>query len=163
MDVSNDDRGSNRLVAETFVPMMVEAFHDGVREVASLSRWLLATLVVINGAAAVSLLPLEMPNGAKLGAAGAFLFGIVAALGSALWSLHAFKRVSVGAGTMLAYWLTVADDGPRLEALEATMKRHMDQAIGSRATHSMVFASVAAFLAGCALASWGILSHGELQ
>ena len=56
---------------------------------------------------------------------------------------------SIAAGTMLGYWLTVADDGPRLEALEATMKRHMDQAIGcARATHFFVFASIAAFLAG---------------
>jgi len=162
MDEDTNERVSNRLAAEAFMPMMVEAFHDGVREVASLSRWLLATLVVINDAAAVSLLPLGMAIGAKLGAAGAFLLGIVAALGSALWSLHAFKRVSIGAGTMLGYWLTVADDGPRLEALEASMKRHMDQAIGSRATHLLVFASVAAFLLGCAVAGWGILARGEL-
>jgi hypothetical protein len=36
---------------------------------------------------------------------------------------------------MLGYWLTVAGDGPRLEALELSMKRHMHQAIGCRATH----------------------------
>jgi hypothetical protein len=46
---------------------------------------------------------------------------------------------------------------PRREALEATIKRHMDQAVGSRATHLFVFASVAAFLTGCAMAGWGIL------
>jgi hypothetical protein len=151
------------LAAETFMPMMMEAFHDGLREVASLSRWLLATLVAINGAAAISVLPLKIAAAAKLGGAGAFLFGILAALGAGLWSLYAFKRVSVAAGTMMGYWLTVADDGPRLAALEATMKRHMDQAIGSPATHVLVFASVAAFLAGCALTGWGMLSQGQLQ
>ncbi|MEA3002392.1 MAG: hypothetical protein QOH81_1180 [Sphingomonadales bacterium] len=162
MTGENDKRASNRLAAETFMPMMVEAFHDGLREVGSLSRWLLATLVVINGAAAIALLPLKMARGAKLGGAGAFLFGILAALGAGLWSLYAFKRVSIAAGTMLGYWLSVADDGPRLEVLEATMKRHMDQAVGSRATHFLVFASVAAFLIGCALAGLGMLSQGEL-
>jgi len=46
---------------------------------------------------------------------------------------------------------------PRLEALEATMKRHLDQAIDSRATHLFVFASAAAFLTGCAMEGWRIL------
>ena len=162
MDEDNDERASDRLVAQIFTPMMMESFHDGLREVASLSRWLLATLVLINGAAAISLLPLDMATGAKLGAAGAFLMGILSALGAASWSLYAFKRVSIAAGTMLAYWLTVADDGSRLEALEATMKRQLDQAVGSRATHLLVFASVVAFVVGCALASWGLLSEGKL-
>ncbi len=158
MAVDNDERASNQLAAETFMPIMVEAFHDGLREVASLSRWLLATLVVINGAAAIAVLPLKMAPGAKLGGAGAFLFGILAALGAGLWSLYAFKRVSIAANTMMGYWLTVAGDGQRVAALEATMKRHMDQAVGSRGTHYLVFASVAAFLVGCALAGRGLLS-----
>jgi len=33
----------------------------------------------------------------------------------------------------------------------------MDQAVCSRATHLFVFASVTAFLTGCAMAGWGIL------
>ena len=152
------DQAANRLSAETFMPVMVEAFHDGLKEVASLSRWLLATLVVINGAAAIAVLPLKMASGAKLGGAGAFLVGILAALGAGLWSLYAFKRVSIAANTMMGYWLTVAGDGQRVAALEATLKRHMDQAIGSRGTHFFIFASVAAFLAGCILTGWGLLS-----
>ena len=137
---------------------MVEAFHDGLHEIASLSRWLLATLVVINGAATIAVLPLKMGDGAKLGSAGAFLLGILAALGAGIWSLYAFKRVSIAANTMMGYWLTVSGDGSRVAALEATMKRHMDQAIGSRGTHYFVFASVAAFLIGCALAGWGLMA-----
>src|SRR3990170_8602061 len=92
---------SNQRAAETFMPMMVEAFHDGLREAGSLSRWLLATLVAINGAAGISMLPLKLEMGAKLAAAGAFLLGILAALAAAIWSLYAFKRVSTSAGTML--------------------------------------------------------------
>src|SRR5260370_41395463 len=126
MAEDNDERASNQLAAETFMPIMVEAFHDGLREVASLSRWLLATLVVINGAAAIAVLPLKMATGAKLGGAGAFLFGILAALGAGLWSLYAFKRVSIAANTMMGYWSTVAGDGPRGAALEAKMETHMD-------------------------------------
>jgi hypothetical protein len=37
------------------------------------------------------------------------------------------------------------------------MKRHIDQAIGSRTTLLFVFASVTAFLTGCAMAGWGVL------
>jgi hypothetical protein len=154
----DEQRGANRLAAQTFMPMMVEAFQDGLHEVASLSRWLLATLVVINGAAALTVLPLKMQPAVKLAAAVAFLIGILAALGAALWSLYAFKRVSIAAATMVGYWLKVADDGQRLDALEATMKRHLDQAVGSRATHLLVFASVTAFLVGCGLAGWGMLT-----
>jgi len=154
----DDERGANRLAAQTFMQMMVEAFQDGLHEVASLSRWLLATLVVINGAAALTVLPLKMAPSVKLAAAVAFLIGILAALGAALWSLYAFKRVSIAAATMVGYWLKVADDGQRLDALEATMKRHLDQAVGSRATHLLVFASVTAFLVGCGLAGWGMLT-----
>ena len=156
----SEDKGlqtSNRLAADTFIPMMVEAFHDGLREAGSLSRWLLATLGAVNGAAAISMLPLKMGAAAKLGGAGAFLCGILAALGAGLWSLYAFKRVSTGAGTMLGYWLSVADDGPRLAALEASMKRHMDQAIGARGTHVFIVGSIAAFLIGCAFVGWGLI------
>ena len=156
MDEDKEEHAHDRLAAQTFMPMMVEAFHDGLREAGSLSRWLLATLVAINGAAAITMLPLEMATAAKVGGAGAFLLGILAALGAGLWSLFAFKRVSTAAGTMLGYWMSVADDGPRLEALEASMKRHMDQAVGSRGTHVWLFASVAAFLVGCAFAGWGL-------
>lgn len=163
MAEDNDERASSQLAAETFMPIMVGAFHDGLHEVASLSRWLLATLVVINGAAAIAVLPLKLGMEAKLWGAGAFLLGILAALGAGLWSLYTFKRVSIAASTMMGYWLTVAEDGQRLAALEATMKRHMDQAIGSRGTHYFVFASMAAFLMGCALAGWGLLSRGGLQ
>jgi hypothetical protein len=158
MNEDHDEQASNRLAAETFMPVMVEAFQDGLREVASLSRWLLATLVVINGAAAIATLPLKMAAGFKLVGAGAFLVGILAALGAGLWSLYAFKRVSIAANTMMGYWLTVAGDGARVAALEATMKRHMDQTIGSRETHLFVFASVAAFLVGCIVTGWGLLS-----
>lgn len=154
---------SSQLAAETFVPIMMEAFHDGLREVASLSRWLLATLVAINGAAAITMFPLRMATGAKLGGAVAFLVGVLAALGAGIWSLYAFKRVSVAASTMMGYWLTVAGDGQRVQALEATMKRHMDQAVGSRATHIWVFASLTAFLVGCAVTGWGVLSQGGMK
>ena len=85
-------------------------------------------------------------------------FGIMAAVGAGLWSLYEFKRVTIAANTMMGYWLAIAGDAPRVAALEA--KRHMDQAIGSRGTHFFVFASVAAFLAGCAFTGWGLLSLG---
>jgi hypothetical protein len=163
MDENNEERVADRLAAETFVPMMMESFHDGLREAGSMSRWLLATLVAVNGAAAISLVPLRIAIDAKLAGAGAFLFGILAALGAGLWSLYAFKRVSKSARTMLGYWLTVAGEGSRLEALEASMQRHMDQAVGARATHYFVLASVAAFLTGCALAGWGMLLQGAAK
>jgi hypothetical protein len=156
MGENQNEAVSNRLAAETFMPIMVEAFHDGLREVASLSRWLLATLVVINGAAVIAVLPLSIGTSAKLGAAGAFLVGILAALGAGIWSLYAFKRVSIAANTMMGYWLTVGGDAPRLAALEASMKSNMDQAIGSRGAHYFVFASVAAFLIGCGVTGWGL-------
>ena len=159
MDEENGS-ASNRLAAETFMPMMVEAFHDGLREAGSMSRWLLATLVAINGAAAISMLSLKIMPVAKLGSASAFLVGILSAIGAGCWSLFSFKRVTAGAGTMLAYWLSVANDGPRLEVLEATMKKHFEQAIGSRGTHLLVLVSVVAFLLGCGIAGWGLLATG---
>src|SRR3954468_19383223 len=159
MSENNDQRPPNRLAAETFMPIMVEAFHDGLHEVASLSRWLLATLVVINGAATIAVLPLQIASRAKLAAGGEFVLGILAAVGAGLWSLYEFKRVSIAANTMMGYWLAIVGDAPRVAALEATLKRHMDQAIGSRGTHFFVFASVAAFLAGCAFTGWGFLAE----
>ena len=157
--MDEEDNASNRLAAETFMPMMVEAFHDGLREAGSMSRWLLATLVAINGAAAISMLPLTIMPAAKLASATAFLVGILAAIGAGCWSLFSFKRVTAGAGTMLAYWLSVANDGPRLEVLEATMRKHFEQAIGSRGTHLLVLVSVVAFLLGCGLAGWGLTAE----
>lgn len=141
------------------MPIMMEAFNDGLYEVASLSRWLFPTLVAINGPAAVSVLPHKMARDAQLAGSLAFLLGILSVLGAGVWSLYAFKRVSIAANTM-GYWLTVGGDDQRLAALEATMKRHMDQAVDSRATHIFVCASVAVFLTGCAFTGWGLLSRG---
>jgi hypothetical protein len=42
----------------------------------------------VNGAVAISLVPLRIAIDAKLAEAGAFLFGILAALGAGLWSLY---------------------------------------------------------------------------
>ena len=159
MDKVND-AGANRLAAETFMPMMVEAFHDGLKEAGSLSRWLLATLVAVNGAAVITMLPLKIVPEAKLGSAIAFLAGILAAIGAGCWSLYSFKRVTAGAGTMVAYWLSVANDGPRLEVLETTMRKNFEQAIGSRGTHLLVLVSVLAFLLGCGAAGWGLMIEG---
>ena len=106
-----DEHASNRLAGETFMPIVMEAFHDGMYEVASLSRWLFATLVAINGPAAVSALPLKMAGNAQLAGSLAFLLGILSVLGAGVWSLYAFKRVSIAANTMMGYWLTVGGDG----------------------------------------------------
>lgn len=157
MDQMSDGRAADRLAAETFAPIMLEAFHDGLREIGNLSRWLLATLVAINGAAAISLLPLKMAYAPKMAAAAAFLIGILAAIGAGLWSLYVFNRVSAAAHTMMAYWLSIADDAPRLAALETAMKRHMNQAIGSRGTHICILVSLLSFLIGCAAAGLAML------
>jgi glucan phosphoethanolaminetransferase (alkaline phosphatase superfamily) len=160
MSDDGDDRAPDRLAAHTLMPIMMEAFHTGLREAGSLSRWLLATLAFISGAAAVAVLRLDIGTAAKLGATIAFVFGILAALGAGLWSLFVFKRVASLALTMLGYWITVADDGERIEALETTMKAEMDEILGSRATYVLLFAGVAAFLLGCAMAGWGLWSRG---
>lgn len=159
MDKESQTR-ANRLAAETFLPMMVEAFHDGLKEAGSLSRWLLATLVAVNGAAAISTLSLKMMPVAKLGSASAFLAGILAAIGAGCWSLYSFNRVTAGAGTMVAYWLSVANDAPRVEVLETTMRKNLEQAIGSRGTHLLVLISVVTFLLGCGAAGWGLIAAG---
>lgn len=154
------EAATDRLAAQTFIPIMVEAFQTGLREAGGVSRWLLATLAAVNGAAAISTLPLRIDTALKLGSAGAFLIGILAALAAGIWSLYSFRRVSTAAHTMLGYWLTVASDTERLQALEVTMKRDMDQAVGSRPTYYLVTASVIAFLIGCAVTGWGIWANG---
>lgn len=163
MDQNQGGQAPDRLTAQVFIPIMVEAFQTGLREAGGVSRWLLATLAAVNGAAAISMLPLRIATGLKIGAAGAFLLGILAALAAGIWSLYSFKRVSAAAHTMLGYWLTVASDTERLQALELTMKRDMDQAVGSRPTYYLLTASVAAFLVGCALTGWGMWSSGSLS
>src|SRR6476469_3165570 len=75
MEADNQELASNRLAAETFMPIMVEAFHDGLKEVASLSRWLLATLVVINGAGVIAALPLKMASASRSAVRGPSLLG----------------------------------------------------------------------------------------
>ena len=160
MSEDNDERASNRLAAETFMPIMVEAFHDGLHEVASLSRWLLATLVVINGAATIAVLPLRMAGGTKLAAARSVCSWNLG--GGRRWTMVVVRVQAREHRREYNDGLLVGDCGrrPARAALEATLKRHMDQAIGSRGTHFFVFASVAAFLAGCAFTGWGLLSVG---
>ena len=73
-------------------------------------------------------------------------------------------RDEAGRPDALARWEALLDRlddlSPRIEALETTMKAEMDEILGSRATYVLLFAGVAAFLLGCAMAGWGLWSRG---
>lgn len=119
----NEDPNENRMLAE----YLIETYTHGMRQIleinVSMSRWVLTSLLAINGAAAVAILDQPMHPSNKLLSCLLFAAGVLASLACAQLSTRAAAKVLQPLGKALGYWVTVKHDGYRVEALEV----HQDE------------------------------------
>jgi len=156
--VSNDPEAVKYFGA-TVAPILNDGIKVAVQETASLGRWVLATLVVINGGGIATTLPLtQIPLGWRVVASFVFVSGIVSVIAGASHAvLTASERIGGTLGKALGYYASIARSGVRDQKLEREI-------MGSAASLTnapvvwLSLASLVCFVAGVAavaLGYWG--------
>jgi hypothetical protein len=117
----------------------------------SMSKWLIASLLALNGGAAIALLNAHDKVYDPIVPGSLFVLGIVFALLNG-WLIQLFSLGDVKAmQEAVGYWLSVVHDGERDEALEGEMQKTF--AKGDRENNiaaSAGWISLLLFLSGCA-------------
>jgi hypothetical protein len=156
MDEDEDDKQQNRIAAQEVVTVLRGVLERFIAELMGLGRWMLATLVVINGAGAVAVLSAPLDRWARAVAGAFFVAGILAALGAGFTAVFVFKRLSRPLGQFLGYALTVVHDGERAETLENEIIADLDKAATSSIGTAIAALSVVTFVGGCAVIALGL-------
>jgi hypothetical protein len=122
-------------------------------------RWLMATLLAINGGACLAVLNQDqMDLEHKLAAAGLFILGLLMALLVAVFGQHSVQKTLGPLQKQIGYWMTVVDDGDRDEAIENELNAELKASarIGFAARVSGWLAAMA-FIVGVVVAGYGLI------
>lgn len=124
-------------------------------------RWLMASLLGINGAACLGILNLSIiPFDHKLIAGGSFFVGILTALLVAVFGQHSVQKSLAPLQKQVGYWMTVAHDGERNEELESTLNDELKASarvgLGGRFAG---WISALSFVVGALTAGAGMKQH----
>jgi len=154
----NDDENLNRTVARYMLDTLTDLSKTLTVETVAIAKWLLSSLLAVNGAAAVATWPIAMSPGIKVASCACFALGVLLPLVAGYMSLKTSKTMSWEVGKMIGYWLTVADDGERVASIEAD---HLDlprkaERAGQPAMR-LGWTSILAFVLGLIFAGAGIL------
>ena len=123
-------------------------------------KWLMASLLAVNGGACLAVMDAsELTIGFRLASMGLFVFGIMTALLIAVFGQHSVQSSFVPLQKLIGYWMTVVDDGERMEEMEEEigdeLKRSARIGVGTRIAG---WVSALAFLAGIVTAGLGLMS-----
>jgi hypothetical protein len=121
-------------------------------------KWLMASLLVLNGGASLAILSAEnLPIDHRLWAGCAFVIGIVFALLVAVMGQRAIQSSFEPIQRYIGYWFTVAEDGERDEQAEANLAKEL-QGIKWKAKTSQGagWLSAISFVVGVVVAGSGL-------
>lgn len=159
----NECPETNKLIANMALETLKPSVTMAMEQMASLARWLLATLVTINGGALVSLLSVSdkvLPSN-MLWAASLFTLGIVLSIAAATLSALTSAIPMRTVGAMIGYWTTVADDGERLEEQEIKLEHAQRRTKINLWRNSAVgLLSLVSFVAGIVVVMSGFIPTG---
>ena len=131
-----------------------------VTETVAIAKWLLSSLLAVNGAAAVAIWPIPMLPLIKIASCASFAVGVLFPLMAGYMSLKTSKIMSSEIGKLIGYWLTVADDGERVAAIEADQEALPQKAeLAGRPAMMLGWASILSFVIGLVLAGLGIITN----
>lgn len=161
--MAEDDLGlpeDNKAAADIIIQQNSAVAVQAYGELASTYRWLLATLVSINGGAIVAVLSANdaFTNEAIVQSCAIFAAGIVAAVLTALWSALGSEAAFALVGETLGYWSLVRLDGIRNKSDE--VKIDIKVAKNRKAIRRRValgLSSLLAFVVGIAVAMSGLV------
>ncbi|KXU30918.1 hypothetical protein A0J57_13940 [Sphingobium sp. 22B] len=154
----NEDENLNRTVARYMLDTLQDLAKTLTVETVAVAKWLLSSLLAVNGAAAVATWPIAMSPGIKIASCTSFAIGVLLPLLAGYTSLKTSKTMSAEVGKMIGYWLAVADDGERVASIEAEhadLPRKAEQA--GQPAMRLGWTSILAFVVGLIFAGVGII------
>lgn len=154
-NILNTDLDENRGLAAHLLGTLQSTSSYLLNFAADVGKWMLTSLLAINGGALVAVWPVEMVARDKAIACALFVAGIFAALGSGMQFLRAVETVNKPLGEAIGYWMSVQVDGLRASELESfEVLQNATKRFTSWAT-SLGWLSAAFFLAGVVIAGLG--------
>lgn len=121
-------------------------------------RWLMASLLAVNGGACLSIF--DKPGisyALRLLACGSFTIGIVAALLVAVFGQRSIQKSLGPLQRQIGYWMTVASDGLRDEKVEADLAKELeDSAKTGLASRIAGWVSAIGFVLGVISVGFGL-------
>jgi hypothetical protein len=128
-------------------------------------RWLMASLLAINGGALLAMLDhSSLGLSHRVSSGCAFVFGIIMALLVAVFGQHSTIRSLPSLQKMIGYWMTVAVDGLRDEKIENDLDNELKASVklglGSRVSGWL---SAIAFLIGIGISGHGLISFEDVS
>lgn len=153
----NADADFNRFFATRMTAQMDEARKLALETSVDLSKWILTSLLGVNGAAAVAAAQLHIHRNFQIGACAIFVIGLVLALSIALLSIRNGQSLSGPLGKVIGYWVTVEHDGIRSRAMELEITPFLATALGHmKWPYRLGALSILLFVVGCLVAALGI-------
>lgn len=164
-EAANLDPDWNRSWAEFLVTDGKASLAD-VRKVATdLQRWILTSLLGINGAAAIALWGVPMALAPKLESIVAFVGGMVLALLCAELSTARAPRFVLPMLAQIGYWTEVQASGERDVAREEKLSSALvdEIKVQRRGPRIAGFALLLLFLVGIGVAGWGAAAPAKID
>lgn len=126
-------------------------------------RWLMASLLGINGGACIAILGSEQVGvWSKIYAGGCWTIGILASLLIAVFGQHSVQKSLDPLQKFIGYWMTVHSDGVRADGIENDLLNELKASskigFGSRIAG---WVAASAFLAGAIFAGQGLADDAD--
>lgn len=155
----NSDPDENRLFARHMIGLYRHSVETAQTTIVEIGKWLMTSLLAINGAAAIATWQIAMDPGTKVVACALFVVGILAALLSGYFQVMGSGEMMKPMGLHIGYWVTVEHDGIRSSECEDTTDI---ETAARRARLGPViagWAAIAFFVAGIVVAGSGGLKE----
>jgi hypothetical protein len=158
-DMDEEAQQALRAVAQLELQTSLAMRDRIMTEITTSARWVQASLLLVNGAAAVAVLQTDALSTHTRGLAGAFFVaGVILSLLSAYIGMMSAQDVPRRFSELAGYWLSVTVDLLRSEEIEENWAEYgRSRTRLSRLTQIPGWASLAAFIGGCLIAGANLL------
>lgn len=117
-DTLNDDPDENRAMAAALVSTLRDLQGTLLEVATGIGKWILTSLLAINGGAAIAAWQSALPSDFKIAACGTFISGVLAALVCGALQVRHISGMAKPLGSAIGYWISVQVDGLRCAELE---------------------------------------------
>lgn len=156
-ETDEDTKRWVKIAAEHELNFVVKTREASMEQAASMAKWLLASLLAINGAGALATInALEKLAAPELPAA-LFVIGMLLTLLSATVIQRQNYAALPGINKMIGYWLSVIDDGEEFEPFQKQVQGEITAAMGWKwLGPSLGWVSAIFFVLGTAALGYGL-------
>jgi hypothetical protein len=154
----NTDADENRALAVHILAALQSAQATGMEAIVSISKWLLTSLLAINGAAAIATWQVSIDPRFKIAACGLFLLGVLTTLISGHLGISRSSKSLHKLGEHIGYWMTVQVDGLRASDLESFDELQATANSAGRVPVALGWLAMALFVAGAVVAGFGAVA-----